>query len=94
MTLKSSGAALITQHWSRVLINTSEKKTAVNVHLILCLCPLCWLRDPRRKQAVGQHQDRWNEAVQQHVQTVLAALGGIKTLFLCYHRQGRQKYDD
>lgn len=53
MTLKSSGAALITQHWSRVLINTSEKKTAVNVHLILCLCPLCWLRDPEENRQSG-----------------------------------------
>lgn len=38
-------AALITQHWSRVLINTSENKTAVKVPLIHCLRLLCWLRD-------------------------------------------------
>lgn len=52
------GAALITQHWSRVLINTSENKTAVKVQLIHSLCPLCWLREPRTKQAVRQRQDR------------------------------------
>lgn len=74
--MRLCSAALITQRWSRVLINTSENKTAVKVHLIHCLWPLRWLRDSPTKQAVRQRQDKggcwWNEAEQHNIYRLLS----------------------